>query len=124
MSGSMHSFQAWHALEACAPQHCHACARPAVRYVKQAKEGEDLRVYAYELPEGVDRASNLEYELHDVTVTDVRSAPQPFTLQENGFKLERLEVPKDVDWDNEEEVGNHSQGPAVHHLSLCSVKPG
>ena len=61
-------------------------------------------MYAYELPEGVDRASNLEYELHDVTVTDVRSAPQPFSLQENGFKLEKLEVPKDVDWDNEEEV--------------------
>ena len=79
----------------------------AVRYVKQAKEGEDLRVYAYELPEGVDRASNLEYELHDVTVTDVRSAPQPFSLQENGFKLEKLEVPKDIDWDNGEEVSGH-----------------
>ena len=76
--------------------------------MKQAKEGEDLRVYAYELPEGVDRASNLEYELHDVTVTDVRSAPQPFSLQENGFKLEKLEVPKDVDWDNAEEASGHT----------------
>ena len=64
-------------------------------------------MYAYELPEGVDRASNLEYELHDVTVTDIRSVPQPFTLQENGFKLEKLEVPKDIDWANEEEVSGH-----------------
>ena len=88
-------------------QRTDVCFCSAVRYVKQAKDGEDLRVYAYELPEGVDRASNLEYELHDVTVTDVRSAPQPFSLQENGFKLEKLEVPKDVDWDNEEEVSGH-----------------
>ena len=75
--------------------------------MKPAKEGEDLRAYAYELPEGIDRASNLEYELHDVTVTDIRSASQPFTLQENGFKLERLEVPKDIDWRNEQEVSGH-----------------
>ena len=74
-------------------------------------------MYAYELPEGVDRASNLEYELHDVTVTDVRSAPQPFSLQENGFKLEKLEVPKDVDWDNEEEVS----GQVKAYLSLVSL---
>lgn len=75
--------------------------------MKQAKEGGELYSYAYELPEGVDRASNLEYELHDVTVTDIRSTSQPFTLQENGFQLERLEVPKDIDWNNEEEVSGY-----------------
>ena len=39
-----------------------------------------------------------------MTVTDLRSAPQPFTLRDNGFQLERFEVPKDIDWENEQEV--------------------
>ena len=45
--------------------------------MKPAKGGEDLRVYAYELPEGIDRASNLEDELHYVTVTDIRTTSSP-----------------------------------------------
>ncbi len=39
-----------------------------------------------------------------MTVTDLRTAPQPFTLRDNGFQLERFEVPKDIDWENEQEV--------------------
>ena len=39
-----------------------------------------------------------------MTVTDLRSAPQTFTLRDNGFQLERFEVPQDIDWQNEQEV--------------------
>ena len=49
-------------------------------------------------------ASNLNPQQYDVTVRDLHSAPEPFTLQHNGFQLERLEVPSDVDWENEEQV--------------------
>jgi hypothetical protein len=55
---------------------------------------------------GVDKASNLEYQESDVTVTDLRSAPQPFNLRDNGFQLEKLEVPKDVDWQDEEQASS------------------
>ena len=50
------------------------------------------------------KANNLDPKQYDVTVADLRSAPEAFTLQRNGFQLERLEVPSDVDWDNEEQV--------------------
>ncbi len=82
----------------------------AVRYAKKPAPGKDLHVYLYELPEGVEDANNLEYELHDVTVTDLHTSPQSFDLQGNGFQLEKLDVPKDVDWDNEEEVCPTIQG--------------
>ncbi|CAL8463770.1 g3304 [Coccomyxa elongata] len=76
----------------------------AVRYAKQPADGQERRIYVYDLPEGVDKASNLDWEQHDVTVTDLRTAPQTFTLHENGFQLERFEVPQDIDWQNEQEV--------------------
>lgn len=57
----------------------------------------------------------MDPQQHDVTVTDLRSIPEPFTLQRNGFQLERLEVPADVDWENDEQV---SRLPAVAH-ALC-----
>ncbi len=52
----------------------------------------------------MDKASNLEFERHDVAVTDLRSVPEPFSLQQNGFQLERLDVPSDVDWAIEEQA--------------------
>ena len=55
---------------------------------------------------GVDKASNLEYQESDVKVTDLRSATQPFNLRDNGFQLEKLEVPKDVDWQDEEQASS------------------
>ena len=55
---------------------------------------------------GVDKASNLEYREFDVTVTDLRSASQSFNLRDNGFQLEKLEVPKDVDWQNDEQASH------------------
>ena len=82
-------------------------ALSAVRYTKQPPAGEGLNVYVYELPEGVDKASNLEYDVRDVTVTDLHSATESFSLERNGFVLEKLEVPKDIDWDNKEEVRMH-----------------
>lgn len=41
-----------------------------------------------------------------MTVTDLRSSSQPFTLRDNGFQLEKLEVPKDVDWQNEKQASH------------------
>ena len=49
-------------------------------------------------------ASNLNPQQYDVSITDLRSAHQAFTLQHNGFQLERLEVPSDVDWEDNDQV--------------------
>ena len=39
-----------------------------------------------------------------MTVTDLRSAPQSFRLRHNGCQLEKSEVPKDVDLQDEEQA--------------------
>lgn len=59
----------------------------AVRYSKAPVGGEPLRRYLYELPEGVEKASNIEYDQREVTVTDLRSMPQTFTLQVRSEKV-------------------------------------
>ena len=38
-----------------------------------------------------------------MSVTDMRSV-KPFTLTQNGFQLERLPSPAEVQWDEEEQV--------------------
>ena len=67
----------------------------------------------------MDKASNLEFERHDVTVTDLRSVPEPFSLQQNGFQLERLEVPSDVDWSIEEQA---STPPPTIESCFCIME--
>ena len=47
-----------------------------------------------------------------MTVTDLRSAPQSFNVRDNGFQLEELEVPNDVDWQDE---GQASAPAASNH---------
>ena len=60
-------------------------------------------VYVYAVPEGT-KASNFERVEQTVPITDLRSVPQDFTLEYNGFQLHRLQVPDDINWDNEQEV--------------------
>ena len=78
-----------------------------VSYVKPEPDGNELFIYLYEKPEGVDRVTNLEHIECEVPFTDLRTVESQsgeFTLRQNGFQLERLEVPSDIDWQNEQDV--------------------
>ena len=74
-----------------------------MRYIKQPASGELHSSYGQEPPEGADKAK-LEFDERNITVTDIRAAANTFTLERQGFVLKKLEVPKDVDWDNTEEA--------------------
>lgn len=54
------------------------------------------------IPDG-QRDTNFEAEPFTMSVTDMRSV-KPFTLTQNGFQLERLPSPAEVQWDEEEQV--------------------
>ena len=74
-------------------------------------------MYKYELPEGVTRPSNLEVDEVGVDFTDLRTVKEPFDIVRNGFQLEWLEVPDDIDWDVDSEVGFR---PLLIAECLCS----
>lgn len=78
--------------------------RAPLQYVKPAQAGEELFVYKYELPEGVDRPTNLEINEVEIDINDLRRSDQPFNIVQNGFQLERLKVPDDIDWDDDADV--------------------
>ena len=40
----------------------------------------------------------------EVTVTDLRTLDKKFNIAENGFQLERLTVPDDIDWADEQQA--------------------
>ena len=88
-----------------------------ITYGKAPPAGEKSYNYLYELPKGQTQRTNFETEDCTVPVTDVRSV-QPFTLKGNGFQLEKLDQPGDVQWDVEEQVPHSSlfQYPAGCHL--------
>ena len=75
-----------------------------ITYVKRPSGGEPLETYLYELPEGKTKASNVDPDEHDTTVTDLRTVPKDFTLKQNGFRLAKLEVPDDINWQDDAEV--------------------
>lgn len=75
-----------------------------LQYVKAPRDGEELFVYKYELPQGIDKPSNLEIDEVDIDFTDLRTVEEPFDILRNGFQLERLEVPNDIDWDDDKDV--------------------
>ena len=66
--------------------------------------GEPLETYFCDLPEGITRCSNVDQEEHDTNITDLRTVPQEFSLERNGFKLARLIVPDTISWQDEAEV--------------------
>ena len=75
-----------------------------VRYVQRPSTPQtELYTYLYEKPEDVS-ASNLYHIEKSVHVSDIRQADQTFTLQNNGFQLEKFHVEPDIDWDNEAQV--------------------
>ena len=88
-----------------------------ITYGKAPPAGEKSYNYLYELPKGQTQRTNFETEDFTFPVTDVRSV-QPFTLKGNGFQLEKLDQPGDVQWDVEEQVPHSSllQYPAGCHL--------
>ena len=73
-----------------------------ITYGKAPPAGEDSFKYVYKIPDG-QRVTNFEAEQFPTSVTDMRSV-KPFTLTQNGFQLERLPCPAEVQWDEEEQV--------------------
>lgn len=79
-----------------------------VNYIQPSAHGEELYAYLYEKPESVSKVTNLEHVEIEVPITDLRTIEDergPFTLHDNGFQLEKLHVPSDIDWTNDDEVG-------------------
>lgn len=75
-----------------------------MQYVKPAPNNEELFTWLYEKPDDVDVWTNLEHSEAEVPVTDLHTVSEPFTLARNGFQLERLHVPADLNWDDDKEV--------------------
>ena len=96
-----------------------------VQYVKPAPNGEDLFIYLYEKPENVDRVTNIEHIETEVPFTDLRTIENQsgeFTIERNGFQLDRLHVPSDVDWDSDKDVSMHICLPELRFAGLfCSI---
>ena len=93
------------------PQQATARKAPSVKakvqYVKPAPDGEDLFIYLYEKPDNVDKVTNLVHVETEVPFTDLRTIEDQegrFTLEDNGFQLEQLHVPSDIDWDDDADV--------------------
>jgi len=93
------------------------CAKPVVRaprspalrakvsYVNSPRVDEELYVYKYELPKGIDKPNNLEFDEVEVTVTDLRTVEDThFDIVRNGFQLERFQVPADISWEDDKDV--------------------
>ena len=94
------------------PQQATAKRAPSVnakvQYVKPAPAGEDLFIYLYEKPDNVNKVTNLVHVETEVPFTDLRTIQDQdgrFTIERNGFQLEKLHVPSDIDWTNDEDVG-------------------
>ena len=83
-----------------------------ITYGKAPPAGEKSYNYLYKLPKGQTQRTNFETEDFTFPVTDVRSV-QPFTLKGNGFQLEKLDQPGDVQWDVEEQVPHSSLCPCL-----------
>ena len=84
-----------------APAGVHA----TVSYVIPPADGVELYNWDLEeLPEGQQR-SNIETRPQAIFVHDLRQADAVFSVDRQGFQLEHLKVPIDIDWSREEEVG-------------------
>ena len=71
-----------------------------VNYVKKPVGGDKLYLNVYTQEE---HPTNLDLQETEVTVHDVHSAQQEFSLEKNGFVVRKITVP-DLDWENKEEV--------------------
>lgn len=97
-----------------------------IHYVQRPADGQPLETFLYELPEGKTRPSNVDHEEFDTKITDLRTVSKELTLERNGFKLAKLLVPKDINWQDEAEVRSSLDetdlGPIYRVLKLCLVE--
>lgn len=84
--------------------------RAKLAYIRPPQVNEELYVYKYELPVGVDSPSNLQINEVKIPITDLRAVHENFTIERNGFQLEHLEVPADIDWENDHDVSVQPTG--------------
>ena len=54
-----------------------------------------------------EQRTNLQFEAQRAQIYDMRQQSQRFNLRDNGFQLERLVVPDDIDWTNLKDVSLH-----------------
>ena len=89
------------------PQTESSSVQAQITYGKPPPDGEKSYNYIYELPKGQTKRTNFETEDYTLPITDLRQV-EPFDLTRNGFQLEKLQDPHEVDWDNDENVSVHS----------------
>ena len=82
-----------------------------VYYIEKPVNGDQL--YAEVQTAEKSAVSNLKRNEKEVVVHDIRTAGRPFSLLTNGFELHKLEVPKDLEWDNADQVCH-----LVHHCCI------
>lgn len=74
----------------------------AVSYVVPPSNGEE--VFYRVVPSEGETRSNFVGEDIDVFVNDIRQARETFELHRNGFVMQDLIVPEDLDWNDQEQV--------------------
>ena len=73
-------------------------------YSKSPADGEQAYFYINDLANGGKR-TNLETGSFTFPVSNLRTV-QPFSLTRNGFQLETLQHPGEVQWDKEDQVAS------------------
>ena len=72
-------------------------------YARGPSDSTEMFYRVRQLKEGEERSNIEDFNL-ETRIQDMRTIEQPFTLDENGFQLERLAVPDDIDWSSDDEV--------------------
>ena len=87
-------------------------------------DGEAPWVYTYKR-EGKEQVNFTRSETQ-VDVYNMRDQQDSFTLKDKGIELHKLEVPSDLDWENEKEVSTSSSLLALLCLlaTLATLKAG
>lgn len=100
-----HSLPAHQANQSCQPTESHSTTA-SIHYTVPTANGEDLfnRIGAEGSSASNDIRTNVRREPYQVQVRDLRSAQQDFNLRDNGFQLERLDVPANIDWTDASQV--------------------
>ena len=95
-----------------------------VNYTHPPASGEQLFSYVYRLPNG-DMPSNLSVDAQQVRVQDIHTAQRQFSLQRNGFQLERLQADPDIDWADDAGAPHSPVRPVVcQHPWKIAPGPG
>lgn len=88
--------------------------RGIVNYVQKPVNGETLHLNVYTDEKN---PSNLVLQETEVTVHDIRAQEQALSLEQNGFGLYKLQIPDNINWDNQEEVKHYPSLPSPCFLS-------